>query len=135
MADDAQAAAAARQALNRYFDALRSLDPERIASVFAEDGEIEDPVGSPVQRGRTAITEYFAGGMCAGASAVEIEILSALPSGAAIAAHWRMTAQSKRGHSVEAEGIDVLAVDARGLIRRAEGYWDRAAFRAALVGA
>jgi steroid delta-isomerase len=133
MADDARTAAA-RQALGDYFDALRSLDPERIASVFTEDGEIEDPVGSSVHRGRPAIAEYFAGGMCAGARAVEIEIVSALPSGAAIAAHWRMTAHSKKGHSVEAEGIDVLAVDERGLIRRAEGYWDRAAFRAALAG-
>ena len=121
------------RALADYFEALASLDPKRIASVFAEDGEIEDPVGSPVHRGREAIAEYFAGGMCAGASAVDIEIVSALPSGDAIAAHWRMTAHSKHGRTVEAEGIDVLAVDGHGLIRRAEGYWDRAAFRDALA--
>ena len=131
MAEEANVSA---RALTDYFEALASLDPGRIAGAFAEDGEIEDPVGSPVQRGRDAIAEYFAGGMCAGASAVEIEIVSALPSGDAIAAHWRMTAYSKHGHTVEAEGIDVLVVDAGGLIRRAEGYWDRAAFRAALSG-
>ncbi|MGH2869810.1 MAG: nuclear transport factor 2 family protein [Solirubrobacteraceae bacterium] len=130
MADDN----AARGALGNYFDALRSLDPERIASAFTADGEIEDPVGSPVHRGRAAIAAYFAGGMCAGASAVEIEIVSAMPSGGAIAAHWRMTAHSKKGHNVEAEGIDVLTVDQRGLILRAEGYWDLTAFRAALAG-
>jgi steroid delta-isomerase len=133
MTDDARLVAA-RQTLDDYFDALRSLDPERIARVFAEDGEIEDPVGSPVHRGRPSIAKYFAGGMCAGASAVEIEIISALPAGTAIAAHWLMTARSRNGHSVKAEGIDVLAVDRRGLIRRAEGYWDRDAFRAALAG-
>jgi steroid Delta-isomerase len=133
MADDARMAAS-RQALEDYFDALSSLSPERIASAFSEDGEIEDPVGSAVRRGRAEIAEYFAGGMCAGATAVEIEIVSALPSGSAIAAHWRMTARSKRGHSVEAEGIDVLEIDGQGLIRRAEGYWDRADFRAALAG-
>lgn len=132
MADDPKTSA--RQALGAYFQALASLDPERIASVFAPDGEIEDPVGSPVHRGRRAIAEYFAGGMCAGASAVDIEVVGALPSGDAIAAHWRMTAQSKDGHAVEAEGIDVLTVDEHGHIRRAEGYWDRAAFRDALAG-
>ncbi len=123
-----------RQALDEYFDALRSLDPDRIAAVFAEDGEIEDPVGGPVNQGRRAIAEYFAGGMCAGASSVELEIVSAFPAGPSIAAYWRMTAVSKKGHTVEAAGIDVLAVDQRGRIRRAEGYWDRAGFRAALAG-
>lgn len=132
MAGDAKTPA--RLALTDYFQALGSLDPGRIARVFAEDGEIEDPVGSPVHRGRQAIASYFAGGMCAGARAVDIEIVTALAAGDAIAAHWRMTAHSNNGHTVEAEGIDVLVVDDHGLIRRAEGYWDRAAFRAALAG-
>jgi ketosteroid isomerase-like protein len=132
MAEDARAAAA-RKALDRYFDALRSLDPERIADRFSEDGEIEDPVGSRVCRGRPGIAAYFAGGMCAGASAVEIEIVTALPSGDAIAAHWRMTAESKEGHRVDAEGIDVLVIAGQGLIQRAEGYWDRDGFRAAIA--
>lgn len=103
--------------------------------MFAEDGEIEDPVGSPVYQGRAAIAAYFAGGMCATAHSVEIEIVAALPSGTAIAVHWRMTAHAKQGHDVEAEGIDVLSVDHAGLLQRAEGYWDLAAFRAALAGA
>jgi steroid Delta-isomerase len=125
--------AVTRRVLGEYFDALRSLVPEQIGAVFAEDGEIEDPVGGPVHRGRPAITSYFAAGMCAGASSVEIEIVSAFPAGPAIAAHWRMTAVAKNGRRVEAAGIDVVVVDDHGRIRRAEGYWDRSAFRAALA--
>ncbi|MBV9948062.1 MAG: nuclear transport factor 2 family protein [Myxococcales bacterium] len=132
MTDDA-AAARSHRCLIGYFDALRSLDPERIAQKFADDGEIEDPVGGPVHRGRQAIAEYFAAGMCAAASRVEIEIITALPAGSSIAAHWRMTAHAKKGHEVVAEGIDVLEVDGSGSIRRAEGYWDLWAFRAALA--
>ena len=44
-----------------------------------------------------------------------------------------MTARGKAGREVNAEGIDVLQVDAHGLIVRAEGYWNAAAFRQALA--
>jgi hypothetical protein len=37
------------------------------------------------------------------------------------------------GRSCKAEGIDVLRVDPQGLIVRAEGYWDAAAFRQILA--
>jgi len=64
---------------------------------------------------------------------VEIKALAALPSGNSIAAHWTMTARGKAGREVKAEGIDVLQVDAQGLIVRAEGYWNAAAFRQTLA--
>jgi hypothetical protein len=44
-----------------------------------------------------------------------------------------MTALGKTGREVKAEGIDVLRVDSQGLIVRAEGYWNAAAFRQALA--
>jgi hypothetical protein len=36
--------------LRAYFDALASLDANKIAALFAEKGEIEDPVGTSVRR-------------------------------------------------------------------------------------
>lgn len=116
-----------------YFDALASLDPDSIASLFAESGEIEDPVGTPVRRGRPAIADYWRKGLCAVASHVNIEILTTLPAGTSVAAHWRMTARARNGRSAEAEGIDVLQFDDHGLIVRAEGYWDQTSFRGAIA--
>ena len=121
--------------LRAYFDALTALDPARIASVFAEDGEIEDPVGTGVRRGRAEVAAYFAGGLCATAQSVRIEIVSALAAGDSIAAHWRMTAHARGGRTADAEGIDVLQINGQGHILRAEGFWDQQAFRAALAGA
>lgn len=123
-----------RRALTAYFDALAALDAHRIASVFAEDGEIEDPVGTGVRRGREQIRDYFAQGLCRAAASVQIEVVSALPAGGSIAAHWRMKARGASGQDVTAEGIDVLQVGADGLIVRAEGYWDQLGFRRALSG-
>jgi len=129
----APSATVLRNALDAYFGAIAARDPSRIAQAFAEGGEIEDPVGSPVRYGRDAVAELFASGVALLASDVEINVLAALPSGNCIAAHWTMTARSKLGHEVKTEGIDVLQVDAHGFIVRAEGYWNAAAFRQALA--
>jgi steroid Delta-isomerase len=122
-----------RNTLDSYFAAIAARDPRRIASVFAENGEIEDPIGSPIRHGRNEVAALFAGGVAALASHVEIKVLTALPSGDNIAAHWTMTARGKAGREVQAEGIDVLQVDTHGLIVRAEAYWNAAAFRQALA--
>jgi steroid delta-isomerase len=122
-----------KKTLDTYFAAIAARNPERIASVFAPNGEIEDPVGSPIGHGQDEIAGLFASGVAALASYVEIKVLAALPSGNSIAAHWTMTARGKTGREVKAEGIDVLQVDAQGLIVRAEGYWNAAAFRQTLA--
>jgi steroid delta-isomerase len=122
-----------RAVVDKYFAAIAARDPQRIALVFAEAGEIEDPVGAPVRYGRDAVAAMFASGVAALATQVEIQVLAALPSGNSIAAHWTMTARGKAGRKIGTEGIDVLQVDEDGLIVRAEGYWDAAAFRQALA--
>jgi len=122
-----------RRTLDAYFAAIASLEPSRIAACFRPDGELEDPIGSPVRNGRDQIRQYWDRGLCAIAAAVEIEVVAALPAGGSIAGHWQMTARSHAGTIARAEGIDVLRLDGAGLIRRAEGYWDQAAFRDALM--
>ena len=122
-----------RKTLETYFSAIVARDPDHIASVFAIGCEIEDPVGSPVRHGREGVVQLFASGVAGLASRVEITILAALPSGSCIAAHWTMIAHGKAGQEVKAEGIDVLRVDSQGLIVRAEGYWEAAAFRQMLA--
>jgi ketosteroid isomerase-like protein len=100
--------------------------------VFAQDGEFEDPVGTPVIKGRDTMAGLFASSMAL-ASDVEINVLAAFPSGDCIAAHWTTTVRTKAGKEAKAEGIDVLEVNVQGLIVRAEGYWNAAAFREALA--
>ena len=128
-----EAVADGRQVLDRYFAALAALEPATIAACFRPDGELEDPIGTPVRNGRDEIREYWARGLCAVAADIDIDILIVLPASYSVAAHWRMTARSHGGLVATAEGIDVLRFDEGGLIRRAEGYWDQAGFRNALM--
>jgi steroid Delta-isomerase len=122
-----------RNTLDAYFAAIAARDPQRIASIFAKDGQIEDPVGSPIRHGRDQVARLFTSGVATLASQVEVKVVAALPSGSKIAAHWIMIARGKAGREVETEGIDVLQVDADGLIVRAEGYWNAEAFRESLA--
>ena len=119
--------------LAAYFDAIAAMDPPRIASLFADNGEIEDPVGTEVAVGREAVQAYFARGLGSLRACVVIEVRGVFPSGDSIAAHWSMTAHGRDGREVRADGIDVIRVSAQGEIRRAEGYWNAAAFRHAMA--
>jgi SnoaL-like domain len=121
------------QVLYGYFAAIASLAPERIAAYFRADGELEDPIGTEVRHGQDEIRQYWTRGLCSVAVAVDIDVLAALPAGRSVAGHWQMSARSRSGVVARAEGIDVLQLDEAGLIRRAEGYWDQTAFRAALM--
>jgi hypothetical protein len=76
MSDEAAARAPVlRNVLDSYFKAIAARDPSRLALVFAEDGEIEDPVGTPVRKGR-----LFASGMAL-ASDVEVTPTGPRPFG------------------------------------------------------
>lgn len=115
-----------------FFRAIEAVDPRGIASLFAEDAELEDPVGAVVIRGRANIEASFANGLAQSIQSAKITTVFAAPSGGRVAAHWTMTARTLDGREVLAEGIDVITVDDRGLIGRVEGYWDAAAFAARL---
>ncbi len=117
-----------RETLDAFFRAIESLDARRIAACFAEDGEIEDPVGSQVILGRAAIEASFAGGLVKLVRSAAVRTVFAQVAGDRIAAHWAMRAVATDGRTCGAEGIDVVFVNGRGEIRRVEGYWDAEAF-------
>jgi uncharacterized protein (TIGR02246 family) len=97
MSDEAAARASVlRNVLDSYFKAIAVGDPSRLALVFAEDGEFEDPVGTPVIKGRDTMAGLFASGMAL-ASDVEVNVLAAFPTGNCIAAHWTTTVRTKAG--------------------------------------
>ena len=46
--------------VQRYIDALNAGDLDGIVALYAEDGTVEDPVGSAVQHGLPAIRAFYA---------------------------------------------------------------------------
>jgi steroid delta-isomerase len=48
-----------REVFQSYVDRLSAGDIDGIVELFAEGAALEDPIGSPVQRGRAAIRAFY----------------------------------------------------------------------------
>lgn len=54
-------------AVHAYVDGFAKGDPAIISALFAEDATVEDPIGSPIRHGRTAIHAFYTESMQTGA--------------------------------------------------------------------
>ena len=101
------------------------MDPEAIASTFAEDGTTYDPVGSKGLTGRDAIREFFSS-IYKNFKSVALTEDSIFVAGGGAAVKWTGKGTSTNGKNVNFEGIDVFEVDADGKIRTVRAYWNPA---------
>jgi steroid delta-isomerase len=54
-------------AVHGYVAAFEAGDPDAVAALYAEDCTVEDPIGSPLHRGRAAVRDFYAEAMKTGA--------------------------------------------------------------------
>ncbi|MBS0508498.1 MAG: nuclear transport factor 2 family protein [Proteobacteria bacterium] len=52
--------------VHRYIRALNDADLDAIVALYAEDAEVQDPVGTPPHRGHAAIRAFYAGSVALG---------------------------------------------------------------------
>jgi steroid delta-isomerase len=113
------------RAVRAYFLAIRAMNPDAIASTFAEDGTTYDPVGSEGVTGRDAIREFFSS-IYKNFKSVALNEDSIFVAGDGAAVKWTGRGTSANGKNVNFEGIDVFEVDADGKIRTVRAYWNPA---------
>ncbi len=112
-----------RQALDAYFDGIRSMDAEQYVAAFADDAVVEDPVGTPPLANHDARRQFYAG------IASLFRNLSLDPdhlyvNGNQAAVKWTGHATSKGGKAIEFDGIDVLTINDAGTVQTVMAYWD-----------
>ena len=107
-----------RNVFQRYCELVTAGDFDAIASLYAEDATVEDPVGSAPHRGREAIREFYRAS--AGAVRLELEgrVRSAGSEGAAA-----MIARPAADPSVRVETLDVMTFRDDGLVTSMRAYW------------
>lgn len=117
MAESKLTAEQVRGVFERYCELFTAADVEGVVALYAEDASLEDPIGSPVHRGRDAIRAFYAAS--AGTTTLELE---GRPRVAGNEGACGMLARPKRA-SVVIETLDTMVFDDDGRIREMRAYW------------
>lgn len=103
-------------AVERYVEAFAQSDLNIIRELFAEDANVEDPVGTDVHRGIDAVCAFYEGAMGAGPKLV----LTGTPrcAGNAVAFPFQV-----RMPGMSLDVIDVFEFNDSGKIASMRAYW------------
>ena len=109
--------------LEEYRAALRSMDPDRWVGMFAEDAEVQDPVGGQVHRGHGQVRAFF----------MEVrrrrKLLDMIPEASYItppngaAVMWSLRAVQRSGPDVTLKGSSTYEFREDGKLTRMLVYW------------
>lgn len=108
-----------RDTVVSYLDAVAGGDADAIASLYAEQGTLEDPVGTAPREGRAAIAEFY--GALAGAD-ITTELLTLRVAGDTAAFHFRVVTKAGE-QSYTVEPIDVMTFNEAGEIASMRAVW------------
>jgi uncharacterized protein (TIGR02246 family) len=121
----------------RYAQAWCSLDPDRVASFFAENGSLAVNDGLPAV-GRRAIADV-ARGFMRDLPDMIVTFDKLEPRGDRTAFHWTLTGKNTgpggTGKRVRISGYELWQFDHDGLIAESKGHFDAADYERQLKGA
>lgn len=108
-------------AVNTYIGAFENKDLDAIMGIYADECSVEDPVGTPVRQGRTAVREFYEG-------AVQHEIRLQLDSEIRVAgneAAFAFTGEMKTadGHTMQFRPIDTMRFNDEGKVVAMRAYF------------
>jgi steroid Delta-isomerase len=113
-----------RSVLDAYVDGYNRNDREAVVALFAEHGELIDPVGAPAHIGADGIRTFWDGvrEITENIELIPQEIVVCGEEAAMIFAIEARTGEA----GMRMTAIDVFEFDAAGKISRLKAYWDMA---------
>jgi steroid Delta-isomerase len=108
--------------VNRYIALVASGSAEDLVELYADDANVEDPVGGEVHIGRQAIQGFYS---AAENLERECELVSLRVAGNEAAFQFRLTVTAGNG-KVRIEPIDVMVFDDHGKVTAMKAYWSAA---------
>ena len=110
-----------RETVAAYLDRFSAGDREGWLDLFADDATCEDPVGTPIRKGRDEIGEFW--DSTRGAIDITLKMVQG-PGVRGNEAAWAMEAHTKLGDSnIIAPTIDVMTFDDDGRITVMRAFW------------
>jgi steroid delta-isomerase len=114
------------QVIRTYFGAAATLDVDTTVALFAPEGVIEDPVGTPAHRGHKAIREHLQT-LTAPFTGIDFDIHRIwIVSPTEAASSWTATIHTRAGQSIAIEGLGTFVFNDDGQIRSVREYWELA---------
>lgn len=107
-------------AVHAYIRALNEGDLEAIVALYADDAEVEDPVGSPPKRGLAEIRAFYAGSL---RLSLQVELEGAVRAVASEAAFAFSVSFEHQGQRTTIRPIDLFRFNAAGRIVQMRAFF------------
>jgi steroid delta-isomerase len=115
-----------KDAVRRYVQLLTDSDVEGIVGLYADDGKMEDPVGTPPHQGHDALRQFYT----ATAPALSVEIAGPIcVAGKSAAALLLARLTMGEDNHAWIDATDVFTFNDAGLLQEVRAYWNPAEMR------
>jgi steroid Delta-isomerase len=112
-----------RAALDAYAAAYNRNDRDAFLDVFADDGVIVDPVGTPAHEGREARGAFW-DTVHQMTERITFDVKDVVVCGNEAAMVFSINAGSGEGGGVKIDVVDIFEVDDDGKVTLMKAYWD-----------
>lgn len=110
-----------KAAMQAYIDHFNRADAGAIAALYADDATVEDPVGSPLKKGKAEITKFYEAAIATGARLkLAAPIRGSHGNSAAMA--FDVELKMPEGQAL-IRVIDVMTFDEAGKFTSMRAYW------------
>jgi steroid delta-isomerase len=113
--------------VTQVFEKFAAFDAEGTAALYAPDGTIEDPVGTPPVQGTQAIIAYLETFPTI-LNEIRVQSFDVTVAGQEAAIKWRLRFKTKTGNVFLVDGIGIFKINADGKVQSDREYFDYAYF-------
>jgi steroid delta-isomerase len=113
--------------VTQVFEKFAAFDAEGTAALYAPDGTIEDPVGTPPVQGTQAIIAYLETFPTI-LNEIRVQSFDVTVTGQEAAIKWRLRFKTKTGNVFLVDGIGIFKINADGKVQSDREYFDYAYF-------
>ena len=117
--------------VTEVFEKFAAFDAQGTAALYAPDGTIEDPVGTPPVQGTQAIIAYLETFPTI-LNEIRVQSFDVTVAGQEAAIKWRLRFKTKTGNVFFVDGIGILKINEEGKVQADREYFDLAYFQSQL---
>ena len=113
--------------VTEVFEKFAAFDAQGTAALYAPDGTIEDPVGTPPVQGTQAITAYLETFPTI-LNEIRVQSFDVTVAGQEAAIKWKLRFKTKTGNVFFVDGIGIFKINENGKVQSDREYFDYAYF-------